>query len=325
MDLYTQTYNNIPKGWEELFMNAEPEIQHISELLETEKNKGKRIVPLQENIFKIFHMCPPEKLTVVIVGQDPYPQILSSGQPRAQGLSFSVSKEDEIPSSLRNIYKEIANCYPDSEEPKNGDISHWVSQGVFLLNVCLTCEAYAPDSHAKYKLWMPFVTKFLKFMTSVNKDLIFVLWGGQAQKLEDYVEKGFKNILKAVHPSGLSANRGFFGCGHFKIINEMLTKFGHPNIEWLPRKKSMKELLITLLSKYVNEEELNQLSQTYESEYSSLASKTMTLQEYTVYAITYIVHSQKQSDTYENFLKKITEYMESHKNVFGFYDYILSI
>jgi uracil-DNA glycosylase len=233
MDLFSQVRTNIPEGWEELFKNATPEIKQISDILEEEK-KTYRIVPDQENIFRIFYMCKPQDLKVVITGADPYFQILPNGKPRALGFSFSVSKEDAIPSSLHNIYKEIKNNYPNSIIPHHGDISHWVPQGVFLLNAGLTCRAGEPGSHVnKYKLWAPFINKFVKYMATVNKNIIWILWGKDSQKFEEMIDKSFNLILQSAHPSGLSASRGFFGCGHFKRINEDLKKMNRKPIKWL--------------------------------------------------------------------------------------------
>lgn len=241
MDLYTYTQKNIPEGWEELFKIAASEIKHVSEILEEEKKKGYRIAPDQENIFKIFHLCKPQDLTVVIVGQDPYHQIVGDNKCRALGYSFSVAKEDIITSSLHNIYKEIVNCYPDSIVPTHGDISHWVKQGVFLLNMCLTCRVNEPNSHnSKFRIWAPFINKFVKYMATVNKKLIWVLWGKEAQKMEEMIDKSFVNILMSNHPSGLSASRGFFGCSHFKLINDKLSTDNRPLIKWLDQDCKMK-------------------------------------------------------------------------------------
>jgi uracil-DNA glycosylase len=325
MDLYTSVFSNLPKGWEELFISSEPELKQISDILEAEKSKGKRIVPNQENIFRIFYMSPPEKISVVIFGMDPYPQILPNGEPRAQGFSFSVLKTDEIPSSLNNIYKEIINNYPDSIKPTHGDISHWVDQGVFLLNVCLTCEAYKPDSHAKYKLWMPFMDRFLKFMSNINKNLIFVLWGGQAQKLEPSIEKMYKNILKAVHPSGLSANRGFFGCNHFKMINDLLTNMNRPTIQWLEQQKSVEELRIKVIARLANENELKVLGEYYSESFEQNKIKKFNLHEYVIYVISLTIYNQKYKDkeTYEEFLNRVQKEMENVSNP-NFYEILLA-
>lgn len=318
MDLYTQTYQNIPKGWEKLFSEAEPELKQISDLLEEEKKKGKRIVPLQENIFKVFHMIEPKDVTVVLFGQDPYFQVLPNGKPRALGFSFSVDKTDELPSSLRNIYKEIVNCYPEVQVPTHGDISHWVIQGVMLLNICLTCVAYEPNSHGKYKLWMPFMNRFMKFMVEINKQLIFVLWGGEAQKLEQTIEKkGYKNILKSVHPSGLSANRGFFGCRHFVMINEILQKNGRKEIQWLPRNLSKEELRCNLIAELTNPKEMDTLTKYYEPYYTQQNHGHMNHKTFAVLVLTHSIYTSIFGDgpTYEKYLERIQKRLEADRSL----------
>jgi len=234
--IYDLVKNFVPEGWDELFKIADVELYDISEIIESEIAKGYRILPDKHNILRIFYEMDPRDITVCIIGMDPYPQLLPSGKPRAQGLSFSVSKEDAIPVSLMNIYKEIINCYPETpleRIPKNGDLIEWVHQGVMLLNVCLTCRLNEPGSHAKYKLWHPFLDKFLSFIAAYNKQIIFVMWGNDAQKMETMIGRNFKNMLMGPHPSGLSAYRGFIGCEHFKKINEMLRGQGKTEIIWM--------------------------------------------------------------------------------------------
>ncbi len=265
MDLFTYVRANVPEGWEDLFKNAAPEIKQISDILEQEK-KTYRIVPDQENIFRVFYMCKPQDLSVVITGADPYFQILPNGKPRALGFSFSVSKDDAIPSSLHNIYKEIKNNYPNSVIPTHGDISHWVPQGVFLLNAGLTCRAGEPGSHVnKYKLWAPFINKFVKYMATVNKNIIWVLWGKDSQKFEEMIDKSFNNILQSAHPSGLSAMRGFFGCGHFKKINEDLKKMNRKPIKWLEQSLPHSDMIQSILN-FIKPEDLKILIDFYESQ-----------------------------------------------------------
>ena len=234
--IYDMTKAFVPEGWESFFRDADEELLNISNIIEEEIRKGHRIVPDKENVLRIFYEMDPRKVSVCIIGMDPYPQLLSNGKPRAQGLSFSVCKQDTIPVSLINIYKEILACYPDTPEerlPKHGDLIKWVEQGVMLLNVCLTCRLNESNSHAKYKLWHPFLDKFLKFMAVINKQTIFVMWGNDAQKMETMIGRNFKNMLMGPHPSGLSAYRGFFGCKHFKIINDMLKVQARPEIVWI--------------------------------------------------------------------------------------------
>jgi uracil-DNA glycosylase len=322
MDLYSHTKQNVPKGWEELFRIADPEIKQISDLLNKEKSKGFRITPEMENIFRVFHMCKPENIRVIILGQDPYAQVLPSGKLKALGFSFSVSKEDAIPSSLHNIYKEVKNNYPSCIIPKHGDISDWVSQGVFLLNSCLTCRVNEPGSHTKYKIWLPFIDRFLKYLSSVNKDVIFALWGKDAQQFETMIEKGFKNILKAVHPSGLSASRGFFGCGHFKQINDIIISVNKKNntkylpIKWLEKEKTLSETYIQHFSKETNIEEMEHLKSHYLKSYEEVKHNfEFTLEEYTIYAMSMTVYSQsKREETYEDFLGVLKEDFDSEDN-----------
>jgi uracil-DNA glycosylase len=264
------------------------------------------------NIFRVFYMCKPLDVKVVLLGQDPYHQMLSNGKPRALGFSFSVSKEDTIPGSLLNIYKEIKNCYPSSIIPSHGDISGWVTQGVFLLNSSLTCRANEPNSHSKYNLWMPFIDRFIKFLASVTKTPIFVLWGKEAQKLDTMIEKGFRNILRGVHPSGLSANRGFFGCNHFKMINDILKTQNKQEIQWLEQELSLSELYIKYLTETVSNEEIEQFYSHYESYY--VKNDKQSIKEYVISALIQGVYVQnKYPFSYEEYLKKIKDKFDIEK------------
>lgn len=234
--IYELAKNFVPEGWESFFKEVDEELYNISQIIEEEIQKGYRIVPEKHHILRVFYEMDPYDSKVCIIGMDPYPQLLPNGKPRAQGLSFSVCKEDVIPASLMNIFKEILQSHPETPPeriPKNGDLQNWVNQGVMLLNVCLTCRLNESNSHAKYKLWHPFLNKYLKFMAGINKDLIFVMWGNDAQKMEAMISRNFKNMLMAPHPSGLSAYRGFIGCGHFTKINEMLVSQKKTPIIWI--------------------------------------------------------------------------------------------
>jgi uracil-DNA glycosylase len=319
MNLYDYIRKNIPEGWEELFRIADPEIKQISDLLEKEKNKGYRIVPDMENIFRVFNMCKPEDIKVVIFGQDCYHQILSNGKPRALGLSFSVSKEDTIPGSLLNIYKEIKNCYSNSIIPPHGDISGWVEQGVFLLNSSLTCRANEPNSHSKYNLWLPFIDRFIKFLSSVIKTPIFVLWGKEAQKLETLIQKGFRNILMGVHPSGLSANRGFFGCNHFKMINDILKVQNKQEIQWLEQESTLSELYMKYFTETIPDKEIEDFYTHYEKYY--IKNEKQSLKEYTISMLIQGFYIQNAyTFSYEEYLKMIKDKFDIEKK--GFFTYL---
>jgi uracil-DNA glycosylase len=300
---------NIPSGWEELFSSSKKEIQNISDILDGEVERRLRIVPNQEDIFKVFQMCKPQDIKVCIVAMEPYPQVKPDSKPVATGLAFSTDIKDDANMSTKNIYKEIQSCYPDSEIPIHGDLSQWVSQGVFLLNICLTCRAGEFNSHSKYKLWMPFMDKFIKFLAGINKDCIFVLWGNDAQKLESTLEKNFRNILKTSHPSGNSSFRGFFGCNHFKIINDILVTQKRKEIEWLPKKPSVTNLKIKLILEIMKKEELDFLVNYYESYYKENKHQSdnlgkLSLQEYVVYILTMTIFSEsgKTQSSYDDFL-----------------------
>lgn len=219
-----------PYSWENVFEDAKPELHDISEILEAQQKNFGSFFPLKKNIFRAFELTPMKSVRVVIVGQDPYHQVNPhTGLPRAQGLSFSVSRDDDIPSSLRNIYQELQNTVPGFVKPSHGDLTHWTRQGVLMLNMCLTVRANQPGSHGD--IWMGFIEKVLKALAEHRPNTIYILWGTQAQKLQKYI--GDRSIiLTATHPSGLSASRGFFGCNHFNKVNEILMKRGESPIDW---------------------------------------------------------------------------------------------
>lgn len=219
------------RSWQPAFDVCVPELIRIGNALDKYEATEKPYTPLKINTFKAFEVTELQKTRVVIIGQDPYHQLLPNGQLRAQGLSFSVSRTDEVPSSLQNIYKEIESEYPGWCRPNHGDLTGWAQQGVLLLNYCLTCPIGQADGHAKNAVWMPFIVKVLEAICTVRPNCIFVLWGMKAQKLTKYLgDRSHK--LNAAHPSGLSAYRGFFGCGHFLEINRLLTSFGETPIVW---------------------------------------------------------------------------------------------
>lgn len=222
----------VPESWEKVFEEARDEFESINEILNEQIRVYGRILPDPENIFKAFELTKLPDVKVVIIGQDPYHQLIKlngKNVPRAQGLSFSVHRDDQIPSSLNNIFIELKNTVKSFRKPVHGDLSRWAKQGVLMLNMSLTVNPNMAGSHGD--IWMGFIDRVIKAISKYNKNCIYVLWGREAQKLERNI--GGKGIaLTAAHPSGLSAHRGFFGCDHFNKINEILESLKKEEIDW---------------------------------------------------------------------------------------------
>lgn len=187
--------------------------------------KTNTIYPPASLIFNAFNLCPLDKIKVVIIGQDPYHE---PGQ--AHGLCFSVNDGVKFPPSLQNIYKEIASEY-NQPMPQSGNLTRWAEQGVLLLNATLTVRAHLAASH-QGKGWETFTDNVIKEVNDRCQNVVFLLWGSYAQKKEAYIDKSKHCVLKAAHPSPLSAYRGFFGCNHFILANNYLRKCGKEEIVW---------------------------------------------------------------------------------------------
>ena len=232
MDLYDYTYENIPEGWEDLFDMCHEEIRHVSNFL---NNHNKKFLPNLEDIYGVFKIITPDKVKIIIIGQDPYPSYDTKTKlPYAHGLAFSTREENAIPHSLKNIFKEVKESHQkiDTEIICNcGDLTPWVKQGVFLLNTCLTVDIGVPGSHGG--IWLPFIRKVINYLCELKPKIAFILWGEKAKGLIDKVIPTGKHILTAAHPSPLSAYRGnFFGCNHFININKYLKERGEKEIDW---------------------------------------------------------------------------------------------
>ena len=184
------------------------------------------IFPPKHAVFRAFNTCPVQEVRVVILGQDPYHDL---GQ--AQGLSFSVPKGKQLPSSLRNIYKEL-NEDIGCPRGSHGCLEKWAHQGVLLLNAVLTVRAHNAASHAK-RGWETFTSEAIARLSRERKGLVFLLWGKYAQEKGKVIDRNNgHHILTSAHPSGLSASRGFFGCRHFSKCNELLVSQGDLPIDW---------------------------------------------------------------------------------------------
>ena len=199
--------------------------QHIVTFLKAEKALGKTIYPPGPLIFNAFKQTPFDKVNVVILGQDPYH---NKGQ--AHGLSFSVPQGVPKPPSLVNIFKELKNDL-GIEIPANGNLEKWAQQGVLLLNTSLTVREKEPGCHTQIG-WLQFTDHVIKKISDEKDGIIFLLWGKFAQEKQSLIDETKHYVLKAAHPSPLSAHNGFFGCKHFSKTNELLMKQYKTPIDW---------------------------------------------------------------------------------------------
>lgn len=219
-----------PVGWSDVFDEAVNELEELDEDLKKREVTFGRYYPDKKNLFRAFHLTPLDSVRVVIFGQDPYPdRDRSSGEIKAQGLSFSVNKSCAIPPSLRNIYKEIKSNYDDFTIPSHGDLSTWANQGVLLLNACLTVDAGSEGTTVK--IWDGFLYRVIEAILKTNPKCIFVLWGRNAQTLKKII-KNRGIVLEAPHPSSRNIKGGFLGCKHFIRINELLMENNKNPINW---------------------------------------------------------------------------------------------
>lgn len=196
----------------------------INEFID-EEYATKTIYPPYDEIYNAFKLTPPEKVKVVILGQDPYHE---EGQ--AHGLAFSTPEGRPIPRSLKNIFKEIADEY-DYPIPDSGCLEFWAKQGVFLLNTVLTVEKGNANSHSKCG-WQTFTNNVIKILNAQNQPIVYLLWGKQAEKKKELISNPNHLVLITSHPSPFSARRGFFGSKHFKLANEFLKNNGLDEIDW---------------------------------------------------------------------------------------------
>ena len=217
---------NVQNDWQPFFdrEQVQPYYLELRDFLIGEY-RSKTIYPPMGEIFNAFKLCTFENTKVVIVGQDPYHE---EGQ--AMGLSFSVREGTDEPPSLPNIHKEIINEGVETG-PWSSDLSRWARQGVLLLNSTLTVQAHRAASHAS-KGWETLTDRAITMLGRDERPKVFMLWGSYARSKKALIESKNHLILEAVHPSPLSAYRGFFGCGHFKKCNEFLKQTNQKEIIW---------------------------------------------------------------------------------------------
>ena len=214
------------KSWRELLSDEleKPYIKELEEFLDEER-KSFLIYPDEQNIFNAFNLTPFEKLKVVIIGQDPY-----HGAAQAHGLSFSVQDDTPFPPSLRNIFTEYTTDL-NLPMPQKGDLTHWAKEGVFLINAVLTVRAGEAASH-KNRGWEKFIQRVIELINEKKENVVFILWGADAQKKASYIDEKKHLILKAPHPSPLSSYRGFFGSKPFSKTNKYLISKHIAPIVW---------------------------------------------------------------------------------------------
>lgn len=219
--------SSLPPSWQK-YLGSEFEksyMKDLSSFLRKEKSEGKVIFPKEPEIFQAFQLTPLDQVKVVILGQDPY-----HGEGQAHGLAFSVKPGVRIPPSLVNIFKELKaefNCSP----PKDGYLKSWAEQGVLLLNTVLTVEEGKAGSHHK-RGWEEFTDHVIKVLNEEKENLVFILWGSPAQKKAAFVDEKKHCVLRSVHPSPLSAHRGFLGSKPFTQANNYLMSKGLGPINW---------------------------------------------------------------------------------------------
>lgn len=216
----------IQNDWLESVQNEfrKPYYKQLYYFIRDEYNKT-IVYPPSDDIFNALHLTPLSKVKVVILGQDPY-----HGERQAHGLCFSVNKGIELPPSLVNIYQELYDdlgCYI----PQHGYLVKWAQQGVLLLNTVLTVRAHQANSH-QGKGWEQFTDAIIQAVNAQDRPIVYLLWGRPAQSKIPMLTNPKHLILKAPHPSPLSAYRGFFGCRHFSQANEFLQKNGLEPIDW---------------------------------------------------------------------------------------------
>jgi len=202
-----------------------PYMKSLRDFLKAEKAAGRVIYPKGADIFNALNTTPFKDIKVVILGQDPY-----HGEGQAHGLSFSVPQGVRTPPSLLNIYKEISAEY-DTPMPKSGDLTGWARQGVLLLNATLTVQQGLAGSHQK-RGWENFTDAIIRAVNEHHDHIVFMLWGSYAQKKGAFIDRRKHLVLESVHPSPLSAHRGFLGNGHFKKANAYLEEHGKLAIDW---------------------------------------------------------------------------------------------
>jgi uracil-DNA glycosylase len=217
---------NVPESWRDVLRNeiSQPYFADLSEFVLRER-KAFTVFPSEREVFTALQLTSPHDVRVVIVGQDPY-----HGAGQAHGLSFSVQHGTRIPTSLRNIYAELHSDL-DIPLPSHGNLEAWAQQGVLLLNSTLTVREGEAGSHAGHG-WETFTDAIISYLGSQQQHTVFVLWGAHAGKKNSLIHQ-HHTVITSVHPSPLSAHRGFFGSRPFSQANRALADHNQPEINWV--------------------------------------------------------------------------------------------
>ena len=226
-------------GWKSRLLDAfaDPAMARLREFLMQERERGRVIYPPARQIFAALDATPFDQVKVVILGQDPY-----HGPGQAHGLCFSVLPGVPVPPSLQNIFAEIERDLRIAR-PDHGCLLPWAQRGVLLLNAVLTVEHARAGSH-QGKGWEGFTDQVIRRLAEERENVVFLLWGSYAQKKGQFIDARRHRVLRAPHPSPLSAHRGFIGCGHFSAANEYLARHGMAPIDWsLPPRAEVEAML----------------------------------------------------------------------------------
>lgn len=215
--------------WKDVFnsIKEENDFSGLEAELEERYSNGK-VFPPRDQIYTAFDLTPFENVRVVILGQDPY-----HGEHQSHGLAFSVNEGVKIPPSLRNIYKELKSDLGIVRE--GGSLKDWATEGVLLLNTVLTVDAHEANSHRKLG-WQPFTDGIIRHVSDDLENVVFILWGKPAQQKEKLIDTDKHLVIKSVHPSPLSASRGFFGTKPFSRTNDYLVENGRKPVDWSEQK-----------------------------------------------------------------------------------------
>ena len=229
-----------PSSWKELRDKAieDEEFADLDQTLERLENQYGGYYPLKKDLFRAFHLTPLREVLVVMLAQDPYPQVNPyNGRPKSQGLCFSQDRSDDVSSSMQTVYTELKRQYPDYKVPSHADLTSWTRQGVLMLNSSLTYHPGLPktgEKDTRIKIWYGFLGLVFDLLADKRPNCIYMLVGEAAQEASLRKRIGSKSIvLTAPHPSGRNTGKNtFVGCGHFKRINEELVSLGEKPIDW---------------------------------------------------------------------------------------------